>query len=176
MGHISPSNLCELQIRPFRPLLLTFMNRKLGGTPNICARLSFLLTQRIFLCSVGRPNVLGTEPKRYLFIIINLVCSGVDIYSKKRLCKVLKDCAQNLSPKTFTKGRWNENYLGHIWAHTSITPFTKLSPYLAHRCTTNSTAQQPNNSQCIVSQRHSALWRIGGEIAVRYKSGKLQAV
>ena len=94
VGHISPSNLCELQIRPFRPLLLTFMNRKLGGTPNICAAVSFLLTQRIFLCSVGRPNVLGTEPKRYLFIIINLLCSGVDIYSKKRLCKILKDCAQ----------------------------------------------------------------------------------
>ena len=62
VGHISPSNLCELQIRPFRPLLLTFMNRKLGGRPNICASVFFINSTDLTHYSFKIQNEIETRP------------------------------------------------------------------------------------------------------------------
>ena len=62
LGHISPSNLCELQIRPFRPLLLTFMNRKLGGRPNICASVFFINSTDLTHYSFKIQNEIETRP------------------------------------------------------------------------------------------------------------------
>ena len=155
LGHISPSNLCELQIRPFRPLLLTFMNRKLGGRPNICASVFFINSTDLTHYSSKIQNEIETRPISpsnrilgSLHVLIN--CwdrDWVDLYSPKKWLvafwssksfKVLKGSERisNLhalsSPgEIFTTGQLgNENYLGHIWAHTFLTPFTSSQNFL----------------------------------------------
>ena len=152
LGHISPSNLCELQIRPFRPLLLTFMNRKLGGRPNICASVFFINSTDLTHYSFKIQNQIETRPispsiRKPSRSNQLLDRDWEDLYSPKndfvafwssKSYKVLKSSERisNLhtlrSPgEIFTTGQaGNENYLGHIWAHTSLTPFTSSQNFL----------------------------------------------
>ena len=160
LGHISPPNLCELQIRPFRPLLLTFMNRKLGGRPNICASVFFINSTDLTHYSFKIQNEIETRPISpsnrilgSLHVLIN--CwdrDWVDLYSQKMTCcllifkifKGLKRLWTNLQSTRaqFTRGDF---YNGSAWKWELSRPYMsaylpnsvhllkKLSPYLAQQ-------------------------------------------
>ena len=96
LGHISPPNLCELQIRPFRPLLLTFMNRKLGGRPNICASVFFINSTDLTHYSFKIQNEIETrliispsirKPSRSNQLLGKRLSRP--LFTKKRLCCLL---------------------------------------------------------------------------------------
>ena len=159
LGHISPPNLCELQIRPFRPLLLTFMNRKLGGRPNICASVFFINSTDLTHYSFKIQNEIETrliispsirKPSRSNQLLGKRLSRP--LFDKKRLCcllifKILKSLKQvwtNLQSThaQFTRGDF---YNGSAWKWELSRPYmsaylpnsvhllTKLSPYLAQQ-------------------------------------------
>ena len=72
------------------------MNRKLGRADQIFAPVSFLLTPRFFLYSVGRPNVLGTGPNGFSQIFVFIVCPGCGMKSASDLLYYLthKGCKE----------------------------------------------------------------------------------